>query len=222
LVIDTNENIAFKPYLNTLDTPKPELFSSSIKKDTLAFWHLNAPLDLNPNAKSKLSAKPVELKKDKKVSFKNISSKLGFANFDENSVCIYYDRYVIREYQHKAVAALLESIECKNKIVITDITPKENSSDFIQKHKSEIKIKDCKAIFKNRPAHDRYLIIGNKDEIQIWNISNSIDYITFSDRNIDMNTTGTIRQSVVFTPVSRELLDKELLNFLENEMKNGK
>jgi hypothetical protein len=37
-----------------------------------------------------------------------------------------------------------------------------------------------------------------------------------------MNTTGTIRQSVVFTPVSRELLDKELLNFLENEMKNGK
>lgn len=60
------------------------------------------------------------------------------------------------------------------------------------------------------------------DEIQIWNISNSIDYITFSDRNIDVNTFGTIRQSVVFTPVSKELLNKELLNFLENEMKNGK
>jgi hypothetical protein len=222
MVIDTNENNAFKPYLKNLDYPKPEIFSSSIKKDTLAFWHLNAPLDLNPNLKSKLSAKSIELKKDEKVSFKNISSKLGFNNIHGNSVCIYYDRYVIREYQHKAVAALLESIECKNKIVITDITTRENGSDFIQKHKSEIKIKDSNSIFKNRSAHDRYLIIGNKDEIQIWNISNSIDYITFSDRNIDMNTIGIIRQSVVFTSVSKELLDKELINYLEYEIKNGK
>ncbi len=222
LVIETNEKEAFKPYSNSLDTPKPELLSSSIQKDTLAFWHLNAPLDLNPNAKSKLSAKPVQLKKDEKISFKNISSRLGFDNFDENCVCIYYDRYVIREYQQKAVTALLQSIESKNKIVVTDTSPKENSSDFIQKHNREIKLKDCKSIFKNRPAHDRYLIIGNKDEIQIWNISNSMDYITFSERNIDMNTIGTIRQSVVFTPVSKELLDKELLNYLESEIKNGK
>ena len=222
LVIETNEKVAFKPYSNSLDTPKPESFSKSIKKGSLSFWHLNAPLDLNPNAKSKLLAKPVELKKDEKISFKNILSKLGFNNFDENSVCIYYDRYVIMEHQQKAVAALLQAIESKNKIVVTDTFHKENSSDSIQKHKPELNLKDCKTIFKNRPAHDRYLIIGNKDEIQIWNISNSIDYITFSDRNIDMNTIGTIRQSVVFTPVSKELLDKELLNYLESEIKNGK
>lgn len=221
-VIETNEKDAIKPYSNSLDIPKPESFSSSIKKDSLAFWHLNAPLDLNPNAKTKLSAKPLELKKDDKISFKGIVNKLGFDNIDENSVCIYYDRYVIREHQQRAVAALLQSIEIKNKIVVTDTSPKENSSDFIQKQKPEINLKDCKTVFKYRFPHDRYLIIGNKDEIQIWNISNSIDYITFSDRNIDVDTFGTIRQSVVFTPVNKELLDKELLNFLENEMKNGK
>lgn len=222
LVIETNEKEAFKSYSNSLDTPKPESFSNSIKKDTLAFWHLNAPLNLNPNAKTKLSAKPIELKKDEKLSYKSIVNKLGLDNSDKDSVCIYYDRYVIREHQQRAVAALLEAIKSKSKIVVTDTSPKENSSDYIQKQRLELKLKDSNTLFKNRPAHDRYLIIGTKDEIQIWNISNSIDYITFSDRNIGVDTVGNIRQSVVFTPVSKELLDKELLNFLENEIKNGK
>lgn len=221
-VLDTNEKDAFKSYINSLDSPKPETFSNTIKKDTLAFWHLNAPLDLNPNTIAKLASKPIELKEGQKISFKELASKLNFASINEISVFAYYDRYVVREHQQKAVAAFFQSAECKNKILITDTSPKENSSDFIQKQRPEIKLKDCKTIFKNRPAHDRYLIIGNMDEIQIWNISNSIDYITFSDRNIDANTFGTIRQSVVFTPVSKELLNKELLNFLENEMKNGK
>ena len=67
-----------------------------------------------------------------------------------------------------------------------------------------------------------YIVFGNNEEIQIWNISNSIDYITFLDKNIDKNTQGTIRQSVVFTPVSKELLEKDLLNFIENDLRNGK
>lgn len=221
-VLDTNEKDAFKTYINSLDVPKPETFSNTIKKDTIAFWHLNAPLDLNPNTKIKLAAKPIQLKEGQKISFKELASKLGFESIKEISVFAYYDRYVIKEHQQKAVAAFFQSIECKNKIVISDTSPKEISSDYIQKQRPEIKLKDCKTIFKIRPAHDRYLIIGKKDKIQIWNISNSIDYITFLDRNIDANTFGTIRQSVVFTPVSKELLNKELLNFLENEMKNGK
>ncbi len=222
LVLDTNEKDAFKSYINSLDAPKPETFSNTIKKDTLAFWHLNAPLDLNPNTKTKLASKPIELKEGQKLSFKELAGKLDFESMNGVSIFVYYDRYIVREHQQKAVAAFLESVKCRNKIVITDTLPKENSSDFIQKRKPEIKLKDFKTIFKNRPAHDRYLVIGNMDEIQIWNISNSIDYITFSDRNIDANTFGTIRQSVVFTPVSKELLNEELLNFLENEMKNGK
>lgn len=222
LAIETNEKEAFKPYLNSLDTPNPESINSSVKNDPLSFWHLNAPMDLNPKTKSKLIAKPIELKKDVKQSFKSIVNKLGLDNTNNDSVCIYYDRFVINEYQQRAVSALLEAIKSKSKIVVTDASPKENRSDFIQKQKSELKLKDYKSIFKNRPAHDRYLIIGNKEETQIWNISNSIDYITFSDINIDMDTFGHICQSVVFTPVSKEMLDKELLTFLENEIKNGK
>lgn len=221
-VIESNENAAFKSYKNSLDIPEAELFSGIIKKETAPFWHLNAPMNLNPNEKIKLPAKPVELKRDTKVSFSDIVRKLKFESMGGISVLVYYDRYVVNLNQQKSVAAFLQAIESKNKIVITDLSPKENSSDHIQKNAPEIKLKDCKTIFKSRFPHDRYIIAANREEIQIWNISNSIDYIIFTEKSIDKNTTGTIRQSVVFTPVSREMLDKDLLNFLENELKNGK
>lgn len=50
-VIEINEKEGFKSYSQSLDIPKPETFSSIVKKDALAFWHLNAPSDLNPTNK---------------------------------------------------------------------------------------------------------------------------------------------------------------------------
>ncbi|MEZ4935960.1 MAG: hypothetical protein R2799_00040 [Crocinitomicaceae bacterium] len=221
-VIEINEKDGFKSYSQSLDIPKSETFSSIVKKDALAFWHLNAPLDLNPNTKVKLNAKPIELRKDSKISFREIVAMLGFESFENISLFVYYDRYVININQQKSVDTLFSAVDCKNKIVVTDLTPKENSSDFIQKNQSAIKLKDCKTIFKSRFPHDRYIVFGNNEELRIWNISNSIDYITFLDKNIDRSTKGTIRQSVVFTPVSKEMLDKDLLNFIQNEIRNGK
>ncbi len=219
MVTEINEKDAFKQYSNSLDSPAAESFGSAIKKDTVPFWHLNAPFDLNPNAKIKLPAKPVELKKGTNLSFNAIANKLNTGN---GTVVVYYDRYVVNLNQQKSVAAFLQAIGSKSKTVITDLTPRENSSNYIQKNVPEIKMKDCKMVFKSRLPHDRYIIAANKEEIQIWNISNSIDYIVFSEGNIDKDTTGTIRQSVVFTPVSKEMLDKDLLSFIDNEIRNGK
>lgn len=222
-VVEINEKDAFKPYSDSLDVPELVQFSSLLKKDTLAFWHLNAPFDLNPNTKTKLPAKPIELKKDTKISFNEIAKKLNFEDLGEAITIVYYDRYVVNQIQQKAVVAFLQAIDSTTKIIITDLSSKENSSDHIQKNVTEIKLINCKTLFKSRfLPHDRYIIAANKDKIQIWNISNSIDYITFPDKNIDKNTLGTIRQSVVFTPVSREMLDKDLLNFIENKIKNEK
>jgi hypothetical protein len=80
---------------------------------------------------------------------------------------------------------------------------------------------DLKTIFKGRPSHDRYLITLNKEEMIIWCITNSIDYISFSDDNINENTIGTIQQSVVFSLISKEVLNKDLLNFINKQDKNG-
>lgn len=217
-IIETHEKDAFKPFSDLLDIPKPELFSNIIKKDTAAFWHLNAPLDLNPNTKAKHPAKPIELKKDTKISFNEIVGKLGVDSDEEISAVVYYDRYVVNQRQQKSVAAFLQAFKSGKITVITDLSPRENSSDFIGKNKPAIRMKDCKTIFKSRLPHDRYLVIANAEKIQTWNISNSIDYIAFAEGHIDENAQGTIRQSVVFTPVSREMLDKDFLNFIESEI----
>lgn len=214
---ELNERDALATF--SLDVPKTKDFIEKTESKKV-FWHLNAPMDLNPNTKIKLSSKQqhVELRQGDKVSFANIVAKLGF---DSISLFIYYDRYVYNNNQQRAVSALAKSVTSTKKVVITDLTPKETSSDFIQKNVKEITLRDSKTIFKGRTPHDRYLITAKKDEITIWNISNSIDYISFSDRNIDDNTVGTITQSVVFTPISIEMLDKDLLNFIYNETKNG-
>ncbi|HOJ66649.1 MAG TPA: hypothetical protein PLZ54_06695 [Paludibacteraceae bacterium] len=214
--IELNEKEALAAF--SLDIPKIKDYIEKTESKKV-FWHLQAPIDLNPNAKIKLSAKPVELKQGDKLSFADIVAKLGLENC---SVFVYYDRYVYNHNQQRAVSALAKAINSPKKIVITDLTSKENISDFIQKNVKEIKLRDSKTIFKGRSPHDRYLITSNQNEMSIWNISNSIDYISFSDYNINESIVGTIRQSVVFTPISKEMLDKDLLNFINNEVKNGK
>ncbi len=215
--IELNEKEALESF--GLDIPKIKDFVEKTESKKV-FWHLNAPVDLNPNTKIKLSLKQkhIELRQGDKISFAEIVVKLGF---DNSSVFVYYDRYVYNHKQQRAVSALAKAVNSPKKIVVTDLTPKDNSSDFIQKKVKEIILKDCKTIFKGRSPHDRYLIAFNQNGMSIWNISNSIDNISFSDRNINETTVGTIRQSVVFTPISKEILDKDLLNFINNETKDG-
>lgn len=220
IAIETNEKTSFSLYSSDLGIPDSQLFSNLIKKDILAFWHFQAPIDLNPNTKMKLSAKPIQLKQYDSISVQEIVGKIDLEDFKENSVCIYYDRYVLTEHQQKTAAALLDAIQTKNKIVITQIQKK--TSDFIQKHRPDIKLKDAKTLFKNLLPHDRYLVVANKDKTQVWSITNSLTYIKFSTDNIDKNTKGTITQSVTFTPVDKEVLDNSLLKLLENEIKNLK
>jgi hypothetical protein len=215
--IDINEKEALSTF--SLDVPETKDFIQKTASKKV-FWHLSAPMDLNPNMKIKLLSKTrhIELRQGDKVSFADIITKL---DFDNSSVFVYYDRFVYNYNQQRAVSALAKAVNSKKKIVVTDLTPKENSSDFIQKNVKEITLRDCKTIFKGRPPHDRYLIAHNQNGLSIWNISNSIDYISFSDRNINETTVGTIRQSVVFTPISKEMLDKDLLNLINNETING-
>lgn len=48
LVIKTNEKEAFQSYASHLKNIDAKAFSDTIKNNVIAFWHLNAPMDLNP------------------------------------------------------------------------------------------------------------------------------------------------------------------------------
>ena len=210
-VIEVNDNPAFEKYRNDMDVPE----SKNFKTETggVEYWHLNAPIDLNPNSLFTNINEIFTLQKGDKISFAEIVSRLGVAS--ENDAVIYYDKYISNEWQQKASSALMESINATKAIIVTDMSPQHMKSDYIMRHKKIIKMRDLKGIFANRPSHDRYLIVGNK----YWSITNSIDFIRFSERDITKDTQGTVNQNVTFTPIS--ILDKELLNFVNTE-KNGR
>jgi hypothetical protein len=219
--LELNEKEALLSF--NLDIPKTKDFIEKTDSKKV-FWHLHAPMELNPNTKIKLSRKStqhIEIKEGTKISFLEIAEKMNFED-TENSFFLYYDKFVVQERQHRAVSAMADAFDCNKKIVITDMTPKEKSSDYISKNCPDIKMRELRTIFKtDRPEHDRYIIFGNKENLKIWNIPNSIDYINFSDlKKIDRNSIGTIRQSIVFTPISKDMLKTDFLNFINSEIKN--
>lgn len=217
VVVKTNEQPAFSFFRSDLDCPKPQQFSSTVEDDTLAFWHLNAASDLNPNAKTKLPDKPVQLKKGLELTFNEIVSLLNLVDFDGNSILIYYDKYVIKKHQQESAAAFLNAVNAQRRTVITDLKH-ENSSDYLRKYKPQINLIDLQGVFRSKPPHDRYIIVGNNKKIGVWTVSNSIDYIRFDAGEIDGDSKGTITQSVVFTPVESEMVGKDLLNLLKNDL----
>ena len=211
-VIEVNDNPAFEKYRNDMDVLESENFKTEI--GGVEYWHLHAPIDLNPNSLFTNINEIITLQKGDKISFAEIISKLGIAS--ENDVVIYYDKYITNERQQKAASALMESINATKAVIVTDMSPQNMKSNYIKEYRKDIRMRDLNhGIFSKHPSHDRYLIVGDK----YWSITNSIDFIRFSERDITKDTQGTVNQNVTFTPIS--ILDNELLNFVNSE-KNGK
>ena len=215
--VEINNIQAFEKYKNDLDIPKSRDFNttSDIEK-----WHINAPIDLNPNGQLTYINEIIALQKGEKISFEEIVRKLGIDENVENELVIYYDQYVGKVFQQKAAAAFMESIKGSKKIILTDLSPEKQKSDYIMQYKKNIQLRDINhGVFKGKPLHDRYLIISSTSGIKYWAISNSLDFIRFTQEELYPGTQGRLIQPIVFTPI--KTIDKELLNFVNNE-KHGK
>ena len=210
---EINDKAGFDRYKNNLDIPKADEFDTGTQAE---YWHLNAPMDLNPNQLFTNISEIITLKKNDKFSFAEIVSQLGAGG--QNDIAIYYDNYVRNERQQKAAAALMDSIDASKKIIITDMSPQNQKSDFISNKRKDLRIRDMKnGIFAQKPPHDRYLIVASPNGTKFWVISNSLDFIRFNENDVTPDTQGKIEivQSVTFTPIT--ILDKELLNFVNKE-----
>ena len=180
-----------------------------------SYWHLSAPIDLNPGTPQKSVINTFSLKDNQEISFKEIVEKIHPNRISEFKV-YYYDKYVIRIKQQQAVIALFEAINASESILITDTT-NENRSDYISKTQPLIVQKDFKQVFiSSKAQHDRYIILHSKSDISVWQVSNSIDYIQFNEDTITSESKGKICQSVTFNKVNKEMLRVELLNYITN------
>ncbi|MDR1903710.1 MAG: hypothetical protein LBQ88_15695 [Treponema sp.] len=221
-VLSLNTEDGFTAYKDSLDTPDARQYldrelekNKKSDRDT-AFWHLAAPLDLNPGIPEKGIFDTFGLQQGDELSFREIVERMERCPAES---IFYYDRYVINKRQQQAAAAFLNTFACNRTYLITD-TAKQPDNSIVQN--SKIVQKSLTDIFeKNRPQHDRYLIIAIKGELRIWHISNSIDYIRFAENDISADTKGEIAQSVMFNKVKQDMLHTALRNFIQQEVKNG-
>lgn len=208
---EINDNAGFAPYKNNLNIPKADKFDTKTQTER---WHIKAPMDLNPNQLFTAISENITLQKDENRSFAEIVSRMGIGG--QNNIVVYYDKYVVDERKQKSAAAFMDAIDASKKIIITDMSPQSQKSDFISNKRKDLRIRDMKSgIFAQKPPHDRYLIVASPNGTKIWVISNSLDFIRFNENGATPDTQGKIVQSVTFTPIT--ILDKELLNFVNKE-----
>jgi hypothetical protein len=221
-ILEANRKEGFRAYFGGLDTPKAEEFREIItpskKSETgPAFWHISAPLDLDPALPQHFIADSFELTQGEKINSREIAEKI---TTNIPSAVFYYDQYVLNAWQQKAARAFLQSFSCSSIYVITNTA--EQRGDILSKDQY-LKQIDIKTIFTaGKPQHDRYLILGFQRSLEIWNISNSAGYIRFNDSNVTPNTDGTMFDTVSFHKIRTEknVLNKQLMNFIEQEIKN--
>lgn len=213
--VEINDKAGLVSYIDSLDIPKAKEFAT---RTPIEHWHIKAPMDLNPNCLFTDISEIITLQKDEKHSFAEIVSRLGTGV--QNDIVVYYDKYVVDERKQKAAAALMDAIDASKKIIITDMSPHNQKSDFISSNRKDLRLRDLKSgIFARGPLHNRYLIVVSPNSTKFWDIGNSLDFIRFQANDVTPNTQGKIVQPVTFTPIP--VLDKELLNFINKE-KNGK
>lgn len=216
---EINEEAAFEDYRDSLEMPSQKDILKKQPKDNLVCWHLNAPMDLNPNTMFNIEH-AITLLKDELTSFSEIIQKIGVSL--NNELVVFYDRYIIDDKQQKAVAAFMRSVNANKKIIITDMS--QNKSSFIERNCKDIRMRDFnQGIFSGPKAHDRYLIVVSNGKTKVWVITSSLmDKIIFpKNKDIDADSSGKVKGNVTITPIDEKDLDKDLANFVKGA-KNGK
>lgn len=227
LVNEINNKNGFSSYKNSLDIPiiskyREEIYNKDRSKQSLAFWHLSAPNDLNPDADQKYIIKQIDYEIGKNISFNEIVNKLIENTKNEVNAIFYYDKYTYTNSQQKSFFAFFnafKNIEGKKKYLITieNLNGKQRSNYLAQN--SNIEVIDANTILGKKLPHNRYIILAeNKKNYTVWQLPSSIDYIKFQDNEIEAETKGEIKDSISFNQVKKEMLKQQLRTFIENKL----
>jgi hypothetical protein len=220
--IAINQKEGFTAYTDHLQQDIPDIHTfidkeleHGKKSDRKAvYWHLAAPLDLNVDIPRSLRIDSFSLKPGDCVSFGEIAGKFK-SGFSVKKIC-YFDSYVINYYQQRSVAAFLKSFCVSDMRVITGKSD-QYFNDYLSKREPQISVEDIGNIYQNRKdaPHDRYLVLIDGSDLQVWTGTNSIDYIRFKNTgNIQSETPGNVLKSVTFTRIKPDVLETRLKNFI--------
>lgn len=225
LIKETNNKKGFLDYQSDLDIPEVNEYRElTQKKDRIkqskSFWHLSAPLDLNPDHTGAHIIKQLDYKEGSETSFKQIVSNLIDNTNNNINHVFYYDKYTYSQSQQKKLNAFFESFEelkeIQNSTLITVVNLKgKKRADLLN---SNIKTIDINSIVKKAP-HNRYIVLAeDKDNYTLWQLPSSIDYIHFNENKVNSSTAGVIGDSTSFSKVEKEMLKKEVRIYIEKNI----
>lgn len=194
-------------------------------------WHLQAPLDLNPNKYLPLGT-PISFEKGIEFTFDDFVKKLPIKNPDCVVVC---DNYaIVSTYSIKILDSFLNAIKANKNIIIFNEEEnkkakekaKENYENYLKKYLNEYrKIKekctliDANIIYENPKDifHDRGIILIKDKQYCILIGAGSFN--TFLEWDNHKKTYKT-RRSTTYTPISEKYYDLEIMKVIKENYEN--
>lgn len=218
---------AFNVYREEVNRPVVSVFLENLQnyseksKQTNEFWHLSAPLDLNPDKDKKNILKSINFNPGETTSFFEIAYKIKDQS-KKYSYIFYCDWFTHREEQQKKIVSYLDAFDIEKKYLITFTKARKDEvrSDYLKKQSdiSECNIRD---ISKEKKNHDRYIVLVTENkEVVVWKQTHSIDFISFDNESFDFGTPGKT-EDISFSKHEEQMLKPDLLAFIKKEAKIG-
>jgi hypothetical protein len=195
-------------------------------KDKNVYWHLYAPLDLNPiEFQKKYNKDILTIEKGKIYSFSEILEKIGVSKAKWVG---YYDRYISNIWQQKFAEKFLSSIDtsCRLAITLRDAVQnyKEKTYSYISKHYHEkgIEVEYIEEVFGDKGFHDRYLVICDLNEkISVWAMTTGITGFNKINESKQSSARYQARETMTIAPISTREAPLDLVNYIKKKF-NGR
>lgn len=184
-------------------------------------WHLQAPMDLNPNKYLPLMGTPISFEKGIEFHFENFVSCFP-SDFQNPDYVIISDLYAITKRNIKMLDSFLSVIRSKRNIVISNKKDDREDDYYLKdyqkiKEKSELVVAEHIYETKKDVFHDRGIVLVKNKKYYILTGTGSFNTFLEWDNNKKSYKT---RRSITYTPISEKYYDSKLMNFIKEKYEN--
>ncbi len=219
-LLESNKKNYFANF-NISIPPKPfDYYLQKFKNKSKAFWHIAAVHDLNLD--NNMITNSFTLSNGQKISLKAISQTIIQNTTHSADTLVYCDNYCFVKNESIKKTCMFLEIDSENTKKTKKFVLKPNKTNSIKDNQYLLTLKNngITPIEHNQSIkeHDRFLFIFGENQVTVWNITNSIDFIEFDTNNYTSDTIGTIKKTITFNKLHQnqiaELIKsiKQLIN----------
>lgn len=182
-------------------------------------WHLQAPMDLNPNKYLPLMGTPISFEKGIEFYFENFVSCFP-SDFQNPDCVIISDLYAITKRNIKMLDSFLSVIRSKKNIVISNKKDDGGDDYYLKdyqkiKEKSELVVAEHIYETKKDVFHDRGIVIVKNKKYYILTGTGSFNTFLEWDKSKKIYKT---RRTITYTPISEKYYDSKLMKFIKEKI----